>query len=573
MLQVSSGKLFQRDVGYKNHLRGVIYTNLKFVRDTKIETKAGALLPTSNLRQSLALVYELTELVESQGNGPGVLVSHGIDPYLSDFSVVLSFALNCIATPDHDLTNRLIGGKCGPSTPHPPNLVVKRVFDKEIVLKQAEEEYLIDFANQLIGLERKTFLSVMRAIRTYVTGMHRVADDLELAYTLMVAAVESLAQDFDGHEATWGDLETKRRTRIDRSLSQASEETAESVRNAILETEQTSLARRFREFILNHLAPSFFREEAINAERPVAEKDLDIALKQAYRARSQYIHTLQELPRILSDGASFSETCRVDRKTWLTLQGLSRIARHTIMEFISRQPTTDKEIYDYSLEMAGIIQAPLAPQYWVGNTKGMNRSSGPRKLEGFLSQLGLHLLNESNSTITDLAPVLKESEKLIPSIKKEERRPFVALYFLFNGILPEDKRMPGFNEFIDRYQAELSGPSPEALFVHLLFSSVPEWNLDAHEDLVNRYFESRGHKGGFRAPRVLEAGICLDLAERYRENRNIRKARELVEMAIENYPEHNGLRDLESILVSGDEKISWSDVLLPNSDEIEGDAS
>ncbi len=572
MLQISSGKLFQRDVGYENHLRGVIYTNLKFFRDTKIETSAGSLLPTSNLRKSLALVYEFTELVESQGNGPGILVSHGIDPYLSDFSVVLSFALNCIATPDHELTNRLIGGQRGPSTPYPPNLLVKRVFDKEIACKQAEEAYLIDFTNQLIGLERKTFLSVMRAIRTYVTGMHRVADDLELAYTLMVAAVESLAQDFDRHEATWGDVDAKRRTRVDRALSQASDETAEGVRNAILATEQTSLARRFREFILNHLAPSFFREEAIDAERPVAKKDLERALKQAYRARSQYIHTLQELPRILTDGASFSETCRVDRKTWLTLQGLSRVARHAIMEFIYRQPTTDKQIYDYSLERAGIVQAPLAPQYWVGNTKGLNRNSGNRKLEGFLSQLGSHLLNESNSTITDLTPVLEESEKLIPSIKKAERRPFVALYVLFNGLLPEDKRMSGFKEFKDRYQAELSAPSPEALFVHLLYSSVPEWNLDAHEDSVNRYFESRENKCGFRAPRVLEAGICLELAERHRAKGNIGKARELVEMAIENYPEHNGLRDSENVLVSGDEKIAWSDVLLPNSDELENDA-
>ena len=567
LLQISSGKLFQREVEYENHLRGVIYTNLKFFRDTKANTSAGSLLPTSNLRNSLALVYEFTELIESQGSGPGVLVSHGIDPYISDFSVLLSFALNCIATPDYELTNRLISGLRGPSTPHPPNKLVKRVFDKEITCKQSDEEYLIEFANQIIGLERKTFLSVMRAIRTYVTGMHRVSDDLNLAYTLLVAAVESLAQDFDNHEATWGDLDVKRRTSIDRALSEATEETAESVRNAILEAEQTSLARRFREFTLNHLTPSFFREEAADAVGPVAKKDVESALKQSYRARSQYIHNLQELPTILTDGASFSETCRVDRKTWLTLQGLSRVARHAIMEFIYRQPTIEKEIYDYSLERVGVVQVPLAPQYWVGKTKGLNRKSGPRRFEGFLSQVGSHLLNEPNSKVTDLTPVLVESQKLIPSLKKAERRPFIALYVLFNGLLPEDKRMSGFDEFKDGYLAELSDPSPEALFVRLLYSSAPEWNLENHESIVIHYFESRENKSGFRAPRVLEAGICLDLAERYRKNRNVGKARDLVEMAIENYPEHKGLRDSEKVLLAGKEEIVWSDILLPDRDD------
>ena len=42
--------------------------------------------------------------------------------------------------------------------------------------------------------------------------MHRLADDLELAYTLFVASIESLAQQFDAFQPGWDDYdEAKRR--------------------------------------------------------------------------------------------------------------------------------------------------------------------------------------------------------------------------------------------------------------------------------------------------------------------------------------------------------------------------
>lgn len=38
----------------------------------------------------------------------GVAASFGMEPDLRDFSTVVSFALNCICTPDTDLARRLI---------------------------------------------------------------------------------------------------------------------------------------------------------------------------------------------------------------------------------------------------------------------------------------------------------------------------------------------------------------------------------------------------------------------------------------------------------------------------------
>ena len=66
----------------RNNLRGVIYTNLRFTRDQKIETAAGSLLSISNFPETNAVIYEIEELMEDFGDGPGVLVSHGISSYI-----------------------------------------------------------------------------------------------------------------------------------------------------------------------------------------------------------------------------------------------------------------------------------------------------------------------------------------------------------------------------------------------------------------------------------------------------------------------------------------------------------
>lgn len=563
MLQISSGKLFQREVERSNELRGVFYSNLKVYGEHKIETAAGTLLPTSNLGKSLALVYEFTELMESEETGKSILFSHGIDPYISDFATIVSFALNCVATTDYELTNRLISNQQSLLASKPPKKLIKGFFDNEIFCQPHDEKYLINFVKQLIGLERKYFLGAIRAIRTYVTGMHRIADDVELAYTLLVASIESLAQDFDGHQPAWSDIEERKRKKVDKALEGASDDITARVKSVLLEMEHTSLAKRFRSFTVDHIAPSYYRQEAKEAVRPIAKSDLDDALKQAYQARSKYIHNLRELPRILTATNSFSEINRIDGKTWLTLQGLSRLAKHVITEFIMRQSIVDTESYDYSLERAGIIQAPLAPQYWVGNITKLNEKSGYKKLEGFLEQISSYLMSKDKVTITDLRPMLIEVEKLLPNMKKSERLPFLALYFLFNGLSSESVRMKNEREIREKYINEVSDPSPASMVVHLFLDQIPDWDLSIHNETLISYFKSRDYKLGFRAPRVLEAGMVLVLAERYRLDKDFEQVQKLISQGVENYPDHKGLREFETKYSPQKHgQINWSDVLL-----------
>ncbi|MDE0312396.1 MAG: hypothetical protein OXI52_09040 [Caldilineaceae bacterium] len=564
MLQIASGKFFGEKPGRQNELRGVLHTNLilsEHVHST-IKTVAGRLLPVGTLRNPNSLVYEITERIEYGEVVPGNLVSHTIEPYMEDFAAIVSFALNVICTPNYELAARLVGTRSGIQTESTPSLHMRRVFDSQVWCQSEDAAHLVQFVDDLIALERKYYLAAMRAIRTYVNGLHRLADDLALAYTLMVASIESLAHDFDGHRAKWEDYEDKKRKTIDKALACSDEKTAARVRDAVLENEHVALSRRFRDFAIDHIAPSFFRKGADAKDHPIREADLLGALKEAYSTRSRYIHSLREPPPTLSLGiGDYSETRSIDRVTILTFQGLARLTRCVITEFIRRQPKVETESYDYGRDRHGIIQIPLtdfAPQYWIHQVDELTVDSGRLRLEGFLNQIVSYLRQEDNASVTDIREMLSESVRKFPNMNQDQRRPFLALHVLFNKLVTPDLQMN--TKIARKYMAEFEDPSSEAMLVKLLSNEIPNWTLDEHEKVYREYLRSQGKKNGLKAPPSLVAGCALEIAERFRVSGDLESAQELITSAVENYPGHEPLYTFESTF-DPEKPINWREVV------------
>ncbi|TDR39647.1 hypothetical protein DFR29_11535 [Tahibacter aquaticus] len=564
MLQIATGKLFTRAPIRTNKLRGVLYTNANLGYDVdRVETAIGCLLPSeAGIDRVKAVAYEFVEKIEAEENGRTVLISSTAAPYVLDFSAVVSFALNCMCSPDYGLVDRLTIGRPGVSTRVPPGKFLRRFFDREVYCQTSELDFLVAFTKQLIGLKRKQFLGSMRAIRTYVNAIHRLADDIELAYTLMVAAVESLAQEFDGHEPDWASYDDRKRRAVDKALEGTPEETAERVRNALLGVEHTSLGRRFREFCCAHTTPAFFREEALGVSNPLAKNDLQEGLKNAYTARSEYVHALKRLPHILAFGDLVGEQTVNDRSVFFTTSGLARLMRHTIITFVQRQITVEVEPYPYHLERDGIALLPLAAEYWVGNVGDGIADQGHKKLEGLLEQITEQLQNPDQPALTDMRAVLSSANEILRGITPNRRKPFLALHVLFNGLVPEQDRAERPNHVEAFIRTEFRPPSPEALFCHVILGQTPPWTLSEHGGAVDGYFKRRGKSNGFRAPRLLEAAAVLDLAERYRAAGQLEDCRREVARAVENHPGQPALLKLEED-PDGAGPISWRTLLLP----------
>jgi hypothetical protein len=243
----------------------------------------------------------------------------------------------------------------------------------------------------------------------------------------------------------------------------------------------------------------------------------------------------------------------------LTLEGLSRVAHRVISEFVSRQPKVERESYDYRLERHGIVQAQLAPEYWIGRPEALAPEMGRQWLEGFLQQFAAHLL--SRTRITDLGAVLLRIEELLPRSADGQSASLAALYCLYNKVVPPESRSPNHRETINRLSDVLAAPNVEALVVHLLLDREPDWDLEQHQALLNLYFAQRNQRSGFRAPGLFEAGFVLALAERHRRVGATEKAAELLSFAADNLPTFPALASL-AVRFDAATPIDWG-ILIP----------
>ena len=474
---------------------------------------------------------------------------------MNDFAAIVSFALNVTCTIDSALTRQLTGGR-GSLTNVQPRSLVSRAFDDPVWCQEEDAVQLIRFADDLIGLQRKSYLAAMRAIRNYVRGLHRIADDPELTYTMLVASIESLVQDFKGDVPKWKDYAEDKRRRIDNALDEADDHTSERVRKAILNNEHIAMTRRFCEFALGQIQPSYFREEAAGLINPIGLADLPGALRQAYDLRSKHIHNLKELPKLLTAGFHHGETFSVDGVTMLTFQGLTRLVRHVITEFIRQQPKVKSEVYNYRAERHGIVEVRLAPKYWIGRTEGLSVSSGRSRLEGFLSQIAACIQNDADADVTDLRELLVEVEKLLPTMSETSRSPFLTLYTLFNELVIPEMKMEQYEQVQTRYKSEIKRPSVEAMVLHLLRGTIPEWSLEKHQAVHDAYLRDQGRRSCLKLPPILRSSLSLALAERYRVTGNTEQAHALISTAVENYPGYSPFSQLEQSF-STNQQIPW----------------
>jgi hypothetical protein len=576
MLQIITGKFFTTDDLNVTRHRAVLYSNYDPSRRVveTFETCAGSLMPTGTMQPAgevFPWVYEVDEKLEAvRPDGTrDFLKAVGADYFIQDYAAVAAFALNITCTPDLDLARRLTHGQhAALGVPHPPKQYVGRVFEPSIEPQDGDEARLQKFVRDLVGLERRTYKAVMRAIRRYVNGLHRVADDLDLAYALLVASIESLAQGFDAFTPTWEDFAQDRRAALDKVLSGTAEDVAAGVRRVLLAHEHLALARRYREFTLAHLRPSFFREEAAGESAPVRSSDLPGVLERAYVFRSKYVHTLLELPRILTASPSKGDTSLAEGRLALTFHGLARVARHVIGEFVARAPKVERERLDYRKELPNTFRAPLSFTIWGTWNARYDHKSARRYLGGFLTEdFTAILTREPQATVTptDIRPLVEKAETLLPGLAKvEQRLPLLTLYFLFHHWFPPEYHRPKCEQILKKFWPDFNTPSIESMLLHTLFNDTPNWTLEEFEETRRAYFKQRYTKNGLEFGPILEVAVTLFSAELHRREGHVGRARELASEAVENLPGRTSLLEFERRMAEEPPPaIDWRELLLP----------
>lgn len=377
-----------------------------------------------------------------------------------------------------------------------------------------------------------------------------------------MSSIESLAQGFDGHVATWEQYDQARRSSIDAALKGTDAEVVERVRAAILAHEHQAATRRFREFAASHLDANYFRDHPHPEDDPIGRAELRDLLDAAYDLRSRYLHELKALPTELSHPHLHREWVLVDGRAHLTFQGLSRLAREVILRFIATSPKVEREPFDYTLEQWGVVGARLSAECWVGRAEGLKPTHARKRLEALLCQASAALRLVEGAGITDVRPAIARAEELIPEMSPTDRRRFVAFSFLYNLLMPPELRSPDFDAFYDERHADLLESSGETLALHAVLGGELELDLQAHVEAHTAYLRRRNRPNGLRAPRPIESAMSLGLAERCRAEGDIAQARATLAFAVENAPGDRVLAELERGF-DAERPIEWSAALFP----------
>ena len=568
MIQVLTGKFFTTDELHVTPQRGILHTN--YALHGAIETAVGVLKSVDDVfgQRPLHLVYEFEQRVEAvrRDGTKEFMIGVGVDQILVDMAAILSFELEITCSPNPDLVARLARPTSGPRSSAPSSFV-PRVFEPEVRWQPSDADRLRLFIDDIVGLERDRFESVMRAIHRYVTALRRLDDDPSMAYALLVAAVESLAQKYDDHTTEWKDVLDERRATIDKALSSIEPKSADRVRRAILEHEHVALGRRFQAFVVDHIPVSFYRGDAVGRISPVPADLLPFAVRRAYGLRSSAVHTLSGLPDPLGFMSPLSDYVFAEGRATLTVAGLARVARAVLKEFVARSPKVDFEDVEYQKRMGNIVAAQLAPTLWVWRPEGYGHQSAYRYLSGFLDQLAA-ALKEPGQSVTDLSLVLDEIKKQIKGVSPEQRRPMLALYMIYCSVLSPELVPEDWLAVAEQHLEVFSEPSIEALLTATLTALEVPGPVDSLVEAFNSYLERRHRPKALRLPPLFDAAVALELAEAYRMSGDDEAARRLISQAVELYP---GVQPLLSLEMLGPlPVIQWRDHLgLPDQSKVE----
>lgn len=323
------------------------------------------------------------------------------------------------------------------------------------------------------------------------------------------------------------------------------------------------MSRRFRSFTIAHLTSEFFRADAAGSIHPIARPDLEMLLRRAYEIRSGYVHRLNGVPRMLSAPFNHAEVFVVDTQPTLTFEGLARLSRHVITQFVTRAPKVEREVFDWFHALPNLLTAQLDPQYWIGRAEGYSPETARVWLQAFLGQISSAWLRNPGASITNLDEILNKIEFMpLGSISREHRRSIIALYHLFICIAGPDYKREKHQELLNRYEADFKELSIEELVVHLVIGSPWSWSLDQLEELHHSYYQKRYWRNSLAIGELFEAMFTLRLAELNRLAGNEVRARELVSFAVEACPANAALRNFEASLASEMLPIDVANLLL-----------
>ncbi len=508
VLQIITGKFFKSEERHISDGRGVLYSNYRWY--LPIETCIGRLEPLGTRACPTAYLFSFKNQIEKE-KGNFSIVRTGDGEIIEQFRLLCSFGLRASFAEDRSWVTHLCRtGTIGQSDDYAPTQLLPRYFASRIEGVQHEAQTFAELVAKTLSLSRSDFQSVMSALRAFSGALEVVGSSLDLAYSMLVYALESLAQKYVQHQPQWPDYDQRTRAKLEPILAALPSEQANGIKAALLDHAHLKLRARFLEFICTHVEDSYFTSSA-PLSFPLQKSELRRAARNIYDVRSAYVHELVPLlDQLRVPQIAEGEVFRWELEPHLTFNGLVRLSDHVIRTLISRLPSVEKEDFAWRSALPGIVRLQMAPQYWIHQVGGFEPATAHRYFEGFLSHFTETRLQ--GEPICDMSAIMEKIEQVGGQGKPEHQRAMLALYSLYNMCLRSDLRRPDWELFLEKHQAIVDQPAIELMATRVVLDGGFPWTYAEGAAALASHESARFHRGVFHPPLAVEVALMVVVA-------------------------------------------------------------
>lgn len=512
MLQIITGKFYGNNEKYNNEKNIDMFSNARFEKEVHI--CHFTLEPKEDLANGLyKFNVRYNNQIEKQ-SGNFSLIDVGSDTVVYQLKNILTFCIGSYFDSDSNIVEKICQEKKAHSRHNSvPANYLRNTLDVGKIVQNDEIEKADLFIKNLVGLKREDFDNVMSCIRSYCASIRLLGEDPNLAYCVLIFALESLSQNYDKYEPVWGDYNDQIRSKLEKIFCEIDDENAEEIRNILSCESHLKLMQRFLHFIKEHINDEFFFDNEVKGKIPF--DDVEPALKNAYNIRSKYAHQLKIIidQSTTDDSSKVSDFYRHLHEPFFTYSGLLRLSRHVIFNLVHMLEKVEAEKIDWIDFLPGVIKVPLGPEFWMSKLESLKCLSAKDRLEGFIEGL-------SKSVVYDIKDVMDMYINQFHNVKEDLRKPIFALCVLWTNVIGhDDDCMEKYEKFIEENKERFNDCCIENMFmltIPLKKSYSFMWDTDLVDKNLQAYISKKHKQNSYLFPAVNETLMYI-IAEEFLE--------------------------------------------------------
>jgi len=511
MLQIATGRFFDDGKVNEGEFDSILFTNFSWIKP--ISTVAGELRPGNSRGPISSFVLRYPVRYEQSPND--ILVLPVGNQVAEQFRLIAGLWFQAIFHPDRNH----VGLLCRSDERHDshdgvPSQFVDTYFRTPVRADAQSTVGFNAFLDKTVAMPRQSFRLFMSCLRVFFNALEAIDTNKDLAYSMFVYVLEGLTQGNDGFVPAWEDFPEKPRRKLDKILGDVPDSQADSIRDILSDDPHLKLMKRFMEFTTNHIEDSFFSSEAHDRTPAIPKNELQRTLYNLYDSRSGFVHALEQVQEHIRIpmGSSNSDYFHWDSEPHLTFSGLARLCRHVLLNFVQRQPSTEKEDYpEWRHEIPGIVTGKLAPELWIGRAESFRPEFINHRFSGFTAHLA-QKLTVSPLQLADLRPLLETIEREIPQAKKADRNVMVCFYWLCHNLVHRDYHRPRWHDRVVQYKDAIEDCSIQMMASLVVLNGEFGWPVSKCESELDLYLRRKFKPKAIRLPSSVEVAVMSEIA-------------------------------------------------------------